>query len=100
MEDDVKKAESSIDMARFIRSQVEWEEDSLCPQLSLFPEVFPPPEKGVKPEYPKDRNEEAGHQNESSVEDWVSFWIIMGRMSNPLHEVGIGPCVALTTGLH
>jgi hypothetical protein len=54
----------------------------------------------VKPKDSKDGNEEGGHQNEGPVKDRLSFWIIVGRVSNPLHEVGIGPCVALATGLY
>ena len=99
MKDDIKRAEPAIDMACLIRSHMLREEDSLGPQLPLFPEVLSPPEKGVKPEDPEDRDEEAGHQHEGPVEHRLSFRIVMGGMGNPLDEVGIGPWVAFSAGL-
>jgi len=77
-----------------------WEEDSFGPQFPLLPEVFPPPEESMDPEDPEDRNQEAGHHNEGPIKHRLSFWIGMGCMGDPQNEVGIGPRVALSTGLH
>jgi hypothetical protein len=100
MEYDIKKAKATIDVTSLIGSHMLREEDSLRPQLPLFPKVLSPPEEGVEPEYTEDRNEEAGHQDEGPIEHWFSFWIGMGCMGDELNEVGIGSWMALTAGLY
>ena len=97
---DVEEAESTIDMTCFVRFHMLREEDPFGPQFPLLPEVLSPPEEGMEPEDPEDRNEKAGHQDEGSIKHGLSFWIIMGGMGNPLDEVGIGPGVAFSTGLY
>jgi len=54
----------------------------------------------MDPKYSKDRNQEASHYNKGPIKDWLSLWISMGGMGDPLNEIDIGPGVALSTGLH
>jgi hypothetical protein len=76
------------------------EEDPLGSQFSFFPVVLPPPEKGVDPKDPKDRNQESGHNDEGPIKHGLPFWIIMSCMREKLNEVGIGAGVAFPTGLY
>lgn len=100
MKDDIEGAESTIDVTRFVRFHMLGEEDSLGSQFPLLPKVSPPPKEGMNPENPEDGNQEAGHQDEGPVKDWLSLWIIVGRMSDPLNEVNIGPWMAFSTCLY
>jgi hypothetical protein len=99
MEDDVKGTEASIDMACFIRLDMLREENPFGSQLPLFPEVLPPPEKGMDPEDSEDRNKKECHNHEHPVEDRFSFRIVMGRVGDPLDEVRSGSGMAFPTGL-
>lgn len=54
----------------------------------------------MEPKYSKDGDEEASHEDEGSVEHRLSFWVSMGCMRNPLHEVGIGVSVTFAAGLY
>jgi len=87
-------------MSGFIRSYMLWEENPSGPQLPFFPKVLSPPQERVEPKYSEDGDEEAGHEDEGSVEHWFSFRVIMGCMGNPLHEVSIGMSVAFAAGLY
>jgi hypothetical protein len=77
-----------------------WEENPLSSQFPLFPVVLSPPEEGMEPEDPKDRNEKCGHNDEDPIEHWLSLWIIMGRMGKPHYEVSIGMGMAFPAGLY
>src|SRR4030042_21645 len=100
MEEDIKSAKPAIHLARLIGFHVLREKDPLCSQLSFFPEVLPPPEEGVEPEDPEDRNKKCGHNDENRIKHWLSLWIIMGRMGKPHYEVSIGSWVTFSTGLY
>jgi hypothetical protein len=100
MKHDVKDAESAVDMACFIWLHMLGEEDPLGSQFPFLPEVLSPPEKGVDPEDPKDRNQESGHNDEGPIKHGLSFWIIMSCVGEKLNEVSIGAGVAFSTGLY
>jgi len=76
------------------------EEDSLGPQFSLLPVVFPPPEEGVNPEDPEDGDQKASHNKKDGVKNGVLFWIVVGGMGDPHYEICIRLGMALSTGLY
>ncbi len=98
MKEDIKGAEPAIDMACLIRLDMLGKEDAFCSQFSPLPEVLSPPEKGMKPEDPKDPDEKGGHEQEGPIEYRVPFRVIMSGMGHPLGKVGIGPRMAFSAG--
>jgi hypothetical protein len=85
-------------MACLIGLDMLGEKDAFCSQLSPLPEVLPPPEKGMKPEDPKDPDKKSGHENEGPIEYRVAFRVIMSGMGHPQSKIGIGPLMTFSTG--
>ena len=52
----------------------------------------------MKPEDPKDPDEESGHDQEGPIEYRVAFRVIMRGMGHPLGKVGIGARMTFSTG--
>jgi hypothetical protein len=100
MQNNIEEPESAIDLASLLQWHMPREENSLSPQLSLLPEILPPPEDGMKPEHTKNRDKKARHENEGPIKNWLSLRVVMGCMRKPLNEVYIRPGMAFPTGLH